>query len=475
MFSYGATYQRLFIPHLQWVIVVGTGWYWWGQHGKTAQSYVYAFDTSLVFGGLLYADPAKLPYLSGWPQLTDYPGFSSPALADLDGDGDLEVIIGTGDPYLVNDAIPGAGSVYAWHHNGQSVTGWPIHPKNPGNNDTAVRSSPVIADMDNDGNLEVLFSMIWDVQVYNANGTFQEMFQTRYTIWASPAVGDTNGDGKMEVWIGGGDALETSQGYLWRFESTTSGIGAQPWPMFHRDAQHTGYYPLPSRLSVQPTSFYIYHGYGTGNIESRSLQIRNSGDLPVAWSIASQPPSVSVSPSSGTVSTQVARTVTVTVDTGTYTTGTYSLGSIVITGTMTGGPIAVPVTLYVDNVYRLYLPLVTKSGGGTAQADLIYWTTKSFRLDGGQIIESSPTLGDLDGDGQGEVIVGTTAQRCTQGSNCNSGGATRLVALRSNGSLFWKKDTLGPVRSSPAVGNISGDSKLEVVVTVGGDVADTAH
>jgi hypothetical protein len=347
-------------------IVSGTGWYWWNAHGRIEQPYVYAFDTSYVFSAKHYADPTKLPYLPGWPQPTDYPGFSSPALADLDGDGDLEIVIGTSHPDLNNDSIPGTGSVYAWHHTGEVVTGWPVHPKNAQNLDGPIFSSPTVADVDTDGGLEVLFSMLWDVQVYNANGSFQEMLNTFWTVWASPAIGDTDNDGYVEVWIGGGNYQNPSKGHLYRFESNAQGLQSMPWPMFHRDPRHTGYYPQPPRLSVSPSSLYFLHQYGSGSAETTYLRLRNAGDGSFHWAVSSLPSGVTVVPSSGTAFYTSTTFLTVTVSATGYETGTHSLGNVVLTGTIGGSPVqgspaSIPVTLYVGQVYRSYLPIVLRS------------------------------------------------------------------------------------------------------------------
>lgn len=347
-------------------IVSGTGWYWWNAHERQDQPYVYVFETTRVFDPALhYSDPNKLPFAPGWPQPTDYPGFSSPALADLDGDGDLEVVIGTGHPDLKNDDIAGAGSVYAWHHNGTAVTGWPVHPKNAQGNDAPIFSSPTIADADGDGALEILFSMLWDVQIYSVNGTLENRLGTYWTVWGSPAVGDTDVDGYPEVWIGGSYYYDNSQGYLWRFEADAQGTPNKlPWSMFHRDARNTGYYPQPPRLAVVPASLYVMHPYGSGNTERSSLIIRNDGDGSFQWSVASHPASLTVDPSGGWVTAGFPVHATVTVTTTGYLTGTYSLGDIAITGTqeteVNGSPAHVPVTLYVGTVHRIYLPCILR-------------------------------------------------------------------------------------------------------------------
>ncbi|HQE92788.1 MAG TPA: VCBS repeat-containing protein [Anaerolineae bacterium] len=349
-------------------IVSGTGWYWWNAHGRTEQPYVYIFDTGKVFdNSLTYSNPAKLPFYPGWPQSTDYPGFSSPALADLDDDNDLEIVIGTGHPDLSNDSIPGAGSVYAWHHNGQQVQGWPVSPKNAQGNDAPVFSSPTIGDVDSDGSVEICFSMLWDVQVYHADGSFQDRLNTQWTIWGSPALGDTDGDGYQEIWIGGSNYFSPQSGHLWRFESNASGGSRMPWPMFHHDPQNTGHFPPLPQMNVVPTSLYVLHEYGRASAEGSNLYLRYSGDVPVTWGITSKPVDVQVIPSDGMISTSSIVSVNVVITTTSYQTGTHSLGTIVFTGTVGGGtpvlgsPASVPVTLYVGHVYHTYLPFVLRS------------------------------------------------------------------------------------------------------------------
>ena len=90
---------------------------------------------------VLYAEKA------GWPQDT-----GAPVLADLDGDGKLEIVAGSS-----------CYSIHAWRHDGAQVQNFPI--KNIG----MQYYSPAIADWDDNGRLEMVFggvSSVLKVHVY---------------------------------------------------------------------------------------------------------------------------------------------------------------------------------------------------------------------------------------------------------------------------------------------------------------------
>ncbi len=347
----------------QYEIFVGTGMYWYLQ-GRYTQPYVYGFRVNTSGPEWVLED------LPGWPRPVAYPGMSSPALADLDGDGDLEVIIGTGHDGMSepNQCPPTCyGALYAWHHDGRPVSGFPMWPKDYMGKNGFIRSSPTVADVDGDGRLEILFSMNWDVIVVGANGAQKQILHTTWSLFASPAIGDLDNDGKTDVVIGGSAYDNSNYGYVYAFTFGEESYrpDPRPWPMFHRDPRHTGRYPSPPRLQVSPPSLYVLHPYGSGSQEQAWLNLRNRGEGAFGWSVASQPGNVTVSPASGTAFYTSTTPLQVTINTANYLTGTYSLGNIVITatagsGTVVGAPAEVAVTLYVGHVERVYLPLVMR-------------------------------------------------------------------------------------------------------------------
>ena len=146
-------------------------------------------------------------------------------LGDLDGDGDVEVVVGSGDSL-----------VYAWHHNGTSVAGW---PQSTGG---FVGFPPALGDLDGDGTLEVV-SGSDDNKVYawHSNGTAVAGWPQTIGMsahQAKPVIGDLDRDGDVEV-VAAGDGI-----YAWTCDLPTSDL--RPWLMFHHDGRHTGTYRVRS-------------------------------------------------------------------------------------------------------------------------------------------------------------------------------------------------------------------------------------
>jgi len=124
----------------------------------------------------------------------------TPAIADIDGDGDLEIFLGNN-----ND------TVYAWHHDGSPVEGWPVSLQ--AGYLIAFTSSPSIGDLDNDGDLEVVVYSPNKNTVYawHHDGTVvtgwpaslgQYQGSPFYGWRATPAIGDVDNDGDSEVFVG---------------------------------------------------------------------------------------------------------------------------------------------------------------------------------------------------------------------------------------------------------------------------------
>lgn len=70
-------------------------------------------------------------------------------------------------------------------------------------------------------------------------------------------------------------------------------------------------------------------------------------------------------------------------------------------------------------------------------------------LDTGKPVDSSPSMGDINGDGRDEIIIG-----------CKDG---RIHALTGQGQELWAYETGDSIESSPAIGDINGDKRAEIV------------
>jgi hypothetical protein len=137
--------------------------------------------------------------LIGWPQtLPEMPG--SPAVADIDKDGEFEIVAGT----FQGPVGPDPYKMYAWETNGNIINGFPVTLSG------VIKSTPAIGDLDGDGSKEIVVISYDDTDidslyVFDAAGNIRTGFPVgvRYARLSSPALGDIEGDGNLEILVGG--------------------------------------------------------------------------------------------------------------------------------------------------------------------------------------------------------------------------------------------------------------------------------
>jgi hypothetical protein len=348
-------------------IVIGTGTYYpQGYKGITDGYKVYAFDR---FGN-------NLP---NWPRPTAGPMFASPSLADLDGDGTLEIMIGCGtgshyNPNLPPEELPEdfCNRMYAWHANGTPVSGYPTTitratPWPGGRSSAGMPNGPVLTDYDDDGKIDAFLVEAggWGVSVFawddpgNADG---EKYNTDNTLNASPVIDNLYGNNNLYLVAAGANSSGTNGAiYIWLLSSSAD--GARPWPMFRHNTDRTGRYLMPAYLAAAPDSIYVMHQAGEPGPEHMTIDLQNLGDAEFDWTAADNHSKVTLSPSYGTFPAQDH--VEVTISTSGLSTGEHPLGQITIEAQTDGEPIAgspieIPIMLYVGEVHQVFLPLTVR-------------------------------------------------------------------------------------------------------------------
>jgi hypothetical protein len=353
---------------------------------------------------------------------SDYAFESSPAIADIDGNGKLDVIIG--NDYGIF-AVNGSGSTLHTYYSSAD----------PGFSD-----SPVVADLNGTGKLDVL-CLIWgNLCCFNGSLDYTQLWETgNGFLQGTPAVGDLSGNGKLGIVIG------DSEGNVTCFNSS----GSQVWT----------YSPGGGTVSSSPTLadingdgklevlVHMENSSGYDTLVCLNSTPDASGHVKPLWSFGMGKTSSTTESSPAVADLDNDGHLEIVV--GSSDNNTYCVSSTgkLVWSFPTGGNIrSSPTIADIDGDGKLetligsndfYLYCLNSTGN-------LKWRYKT-----GGAISSSPAIADIDGDRMLEVLVGSQDGY--------------LYCLNRTGGLKWQYRTGGEIVSSPAVADIDGDGTQEVV------------
>jgi hypothetical protein len=327
---------------------------------------------------------------------------SKPAIADIDGDGKLEIVVGAGDASKVG------GGVYVLRHDGTlkcSFTALDTAPLDGG-----VYSSPALARLDNTRptEMQIVFGS-WDAHVralhadcslWWVKGVSDGVIDT---VWSSPAIYDLDGDGQLDVIIG-----------------QDSGIGN-----------------IPGTSTQIGGMVRAFRGNGVGELPGFPIALDD-----VIWS----------SPAIGDLL------------------GTGHPAIAVGKGRCWDVPACAPG----GNTHSVTDVVYGWNAGGTALSGWPYATPNQAAH------SASPALADLDGDGKLETIISGIIKADNTGGNDRD---AYMQVIRSDGTAYpgWPRQPFVTYSctsnvhwltafGSPIVVDLNGDGKLEIIGAGGRDL-----
>jgi hypothetical protein len=338
-------------------------------------------------------------------------GHTSPSIVDLDGDGLSEIIVETGGFYN-----------YAYHQNGSIVEGWPYddcHGLGPGF--TSILSSPVVADLNNDGNWEIIIHSLDKLFILKDNGNefinpikvglgpeHQPDWPFNWTFW-TPAVADFDHDNDLEVVLFPSKVNESGK-YYYAQIIHHDGTNLSSWQLNGTDPDSWRYY------------FYV-PGASLGDLDG-------DGDIEIIYAIKNN---------------------SATMICARHYDGSSVTNFPVVINKSSNTHGVVLGNLDCDNGLEIVMKTIVKSD----KTGYIYLID-----DDGDILNSwccnklleynsEPLIADINDDGVMDIICG-----------CEDG----LYAWDQDGNLIegFPKETDGKIISTPAIGDIDQDGSTEI-------------
>lgn len=168
----------------------------------------------------------------GWPVWNRASGTSkapSPAIADMNNDGYNDIIYQSTNGY-----------VFTYNRNGGVVAPISAIKHTTLTSGTA-ECSPIVADLDGDGHNDVLVGdesgNLTAISGLDASVLPGFPIQLAAEVRGTPAVGDIDGDGMTEIVLADWD----KNIYVWDYDFPFQPNGPAPWPQFHHDPRRTGF------------------------------------------------------------------------------------------------------------------------------------------------------------------------------------------------------------------------------------------
>jgi hypothetical protein len=179
-----------------------------------------------------------------------------PALADLDADGKLDIIVQTNT------------MLHVWRGNGTRLQGWPVIFPVPGDH-----ASPVIGDVDGDGFPDVVAVSRGHLFVYNRRGVMHRRFpkyiQPLEAGSITPAIADIDLDGRNEIVV----TADFWPGFSGEFDAVRvydlggPRHGPVLWGQLLGGPRHQG--STSGTIAEQPVLLVAKAGPGTGVVRSK--------------------------------------------------------------------------------------------------------------------------------------------------------------------------------------------------------------
>ena len=152
----------------------------------------------------------------------------------IETDNELKIFFGSED-----------GKIYGIDINGNNLDGWPQTIIGGISGNARINSTPVFADINNDGNIEIIcVSEEGQLIIYNLDGTSLNNFPMQFSLGfiSSPTILDIDNDNDLEIIIG------TNQNLSVIDLKTINGNSNNLWNTYRGDNRRTGTYQTNSNL-----------------------------------------------------------------------------------------------------------------------------------------------------------------------------------------------------------------------------------